>query len=127
MNIRRIFRLIRGDETCGVIIYSYPPPTCLGRRLVIPKMNIKELNERLSTISRVIIHPKYRSIRLGQKIVRETLPLVGTPYVEMVAVMAKYNPFAEKAGMIKVTERKPPKEATRIIEKLRRWASTCNC
>ena len=34
----------------------------------------------------------------------ETLPLVGTPYVEMVAVMAKYSPFAEKAGMQKITQ-----------------------
>jgi len=26
------------------------------------------------------------------------LPLVGKPYVEMIAVMAKYNPFTEKAS-----------------------------
>jgi len=29
------------------------------------------------------------------------LPLVNKPYVEMIAVMAKYNPLAEKAGMKK--------------------------
>jgi hypothetical protein len=39
--------------------------------------------------------------------VGETLALVGTPFVEMVAVMAKYNPFAEKAGMQKIMESKP--------------------
>jgi hypothetical protein len=43
---------------------------------------------------------------LGAKIIRETLHLAGTPYVEMVAVMAKYNPFAEKAGLQKVTEQR---------------------
>ena len=48
----------------------------------------------------------------GAKIIRETL--AGTPYVEMVAVMAKYNPFAEKAGLQKVTEQKPTKSILAI-------------
>jgi hypothetical protein len=41
---------------------------------------------------------------LGAKLIRETLPLVDTPFVEMIAVMAKYSPFAEKAGMQKIVE-----------------------
>jgi ABC-type lipoprotein export system ATPase subunit len=41
---RKIFCLKRGDELCGVIVYCYPPPTCFGRRLVLPKMSMKELN-----------------------------------------------------------------------------------
>ncbi|MEM2939195.1 MAG: ATP-binding cassette domain-containing protein [Candidatus Bathyarchaeia archaeon] len=117
---RKIFRLMRSDELCGVIVYAYPPPVCFGRKLVLPKMTQKELNEKLSTISRVVIHPKYRSIGLGTRLVRETLPLAGTPYVEMLAVMARYNPFAEKAGMLRVAERKPPKQAAEIMEALRR-------
>ncbi|MEM2202713.1 MAG: ATP-binding cassette domain-containing protein [Candidatus Bathyarchaeia archaeon] len=116
---RKIFKLVRGEELCGVIVYSYPPPTCFGRRLILPKMSMKELNEKLSTISRVVVHPKYRTIGLGSKIVKETLPLVGTPYIEMPAVMAKYNPFAEKAGMQKIAEQPPPKEALKIAETLR--------
>jgi ABC-type ATPase with predicted acetyltransferase domain len=115
---RKIFCLKRGEELCGVIVYAHPPPTCFGRRLVLPKMSMKELNEKLSVISRVVVHPKYRTIGLGSKLVRETLPLVGTPYVEMPAVMAKYNPFAEKAGMRKIAEQLPPKEALAIAETL---------
>jgi len=118
--IRKIFRLVRGDEVCGVIVYCYPPPTAFGRRLVLPKMTMKELNEKLSIISRVVVHPKYRTIGLGTKLVKETLPLVGTPYVEMPAVMAKYNPFAEKAGMQKIAEQPPPKEAVKIAEVLQK-------
>lgn len=52
---------------------------------------------------------------LGAKLVGETLPLAGTDYVEMSAVMAKYNPFAEKAGMKRIAEQAPPKEAMRIV------------
>ena len=117
---RKIFSLKRGDELCGVIVYCYPPPTCFGRRLVLPKMSMKELNEKLSIISRVVVHPKYRTIGLGAKLVKETLPLAGTPYVEMPAVMAKYNPFAEKAGMQKMAEQPPPKEALKVAEVLQR-------
>ena len=115
---RKIFCLKRGDELCGVIVYCYPPPTAFGRRLLLPKMSMKELNEKISIISRVVVHPKYRTIGLGVKLVRETLPLAGTPYVEMPAVMAKYNPFAEKAGMQKIVEQPPPKEALKVAETL---------
>jgi hypothetical protein len=103
--VRKIFRLLRGDELCGVIVYSYPPPACYGRCLVLPRMPIQELNKKLSIINRVVIHPKYRTIGLGEKIIRDTLPQVGTPNVEMIAVMAKYSPFAEKAGMQKVVKK----------------------
>lgn len=118
---RKIFCLKRGEELCGVIVYCYPPPSCFGRRLVLPRMSMKELNQKLSIISRVVVHPKYRTIGLGVKLVRATLPLAGTEHVEMPAVMAKYNPFAEKAGMKKIVEQLPPKEAlemTRILQQL---------
>jgi hypothetical protein len=83
---------------------------------MLPKMGMKELNEKLSNISRVVVHPKYRTIGLGSKLIKDTLGLAGTEYVEMSAVMAKYNPFAEKAGMQKITVQKPAKEAIRIKE-----------
>ena len=101
---RKIFRLMWRKTLCGVIAYTYPPPSCYGRRLVLPRITIREMNKQLSIISRVVIHPKYRTIGLGAKLIHETLPLVSTPYVEMIAVMAKYNPFAEKAGMQKIAE-----------------------
>ncbi|MCJ7423491.1 hypothetical protein MUP01_04380 [Candidatus Bathyarchaeota archaeon] len=68
-----------------------------------------------------MIHPKHRTIGPGSKLVHDTLHLAGTEYVEMSAVMAKYNPFAEKAGMKRVAEQQPPKEAvkiTRILQQL---------
>jgi len=115
---RKIFRLVRGEELCGVIVYCYPPPTCFGRRLMLPHMTMQELNQKLSIINRVVIHPKYRTIGLGAKLIMETLPLAGTLYVEMVAVMAKYNPFAEKAGMRRIVEQQPTEGVLRISELL---------
>jgi ABC-type transport system involved in cytochrome c biogenesis ATPase subunit len=116
--VRRIFRLVRGGELCGVIVYSYPPPACYGRRLVLPRMTMQETNQQLSTINRVVIHPKYRTIGLGAKLIRETLPIVGTRYVELIAVMAKYSPFAEKAGMRKVAEQQSVETVSKIFKTL---------
>jgi hypothetical protein len=64
------------------------------------------------------MHPKYRTIGLGVKLVKENLGLVGTEFIEMPAVMAKYNLFAEKARMTKICEQRPSKEAMNIAEVL---------
>jgi hypothetical protein len=110
--------MTRGEELCGVIVYSYPPPACYGRRLVLPRMTIQEINQKLSTINRIVIHPKYRTIGLGEKIIRETLPKVGTPNVELIAVMAKYSPFAEKAGMQKIVEQYSVESTNKLTQAL---------
>ncbi len=115
---RKIYRLTRKDELCGVIVYSYPPPACYGRRLVLPRMSIQELNKQLSIINRVVIHPKYRTIGLGAKLIRETLSMVGTQYVEMIAVMAKYSPFAENGGMKKIIEQQSVESVSGVLKVL---------
>jgi ABC-type ATPase with predicted acetyltransferase domain len=116
---KKIFTLKRNDEIVGVVVYARPPFICFGRVKYFGRaLSVKELNEKLLTITRVIVHPKYRTIGLGVKLLKETLPLAGKPYVEMVAVMARYNPFAEKAGMIKVAEKEPDKKLLKFQEYL---------
>ena len=114
---RKIFTLKRKNELCGVIVYSYPSPITFGRARVW-KGNIQQLQREVSNISRVIVHPKYRSIGLGTKLVAETLSQAGTPCIETVAVMAKYNPFFEKAGMQKVAESKPSTHVLHALSQL---------
>jgi ABC-type ATPase with predicted acetyltransferase domain len=121
VKIRRMIFCLwrRNGELCGVIVYTYPGAAASGRRLVMPRMDMHELNKWVSQISRVVVHPKYRTIGLGVKLVHETLPRCGTQFVEMSAVMAKYNPFAEKAGMTKVLEQQPSKPALKVAEVLK--------
>ena len=89
--------LKRGDEVCGVILYKYPGLACQGRKKAFGRvLTIQEPNRDLTTTARVVVHPKHHTTGLGTKLVKETLPLVGKPYVEMVAVMAKYNPSQRK-------------------------------
>jgi hypothetical protein len=105
---------MRGSELCGVIVYCYPSPSCFGRRLVLPKMTMNEVNAQISLISRLVVHPKYRAVGLGAKLIRDTLPMAGTKYVELIAVMPKYSPFAEKAGMKKIAIQTQVKSVEKI-------------
>jgi GNAT superfamily N-acetyltransferase len=114
---RKIFVLKRRDELCGVIVYSYPPPNTFGRSKVW-KGSFQELQKEMSTITRVVLHPKYRTIGLGIKLIKETLPKAPTACIETLAVMAKYNPFFEKAGMQKIMESKPNLNILAAINKL---------
>ncbi len=118
----KIYRMERQSELIGVIVYAYPGPTAKGRREAVGYTpSLKELNAEWAVISRVIVHPKYRSIGLGVKLVKETLPMVGRRHVELIAVMARYNPFAEKAGMRLILKQEPHPTIWRAIERLRRW------
>ncbi|MBN1245516.1 DUF2075 domain-containing protein [Candidatus Bathyarchaeota archaeon] len=121
---RKTFTLKRKRETCGAIVYSYPPPACFGRSKVW-KGTLQQLQREVSVISRVVVHPKYRSIGLGAKLVGETLAQAGTPYVETVAVMARYNPFFEKAGMQQITKSNPSPHVTTALERLSKLGFDC--
>ena len=63
--VRKIFRAVRGSEVAGAIVYCYAGMTVAGRLQVLPKMSVQELNQKLSVIMRVVVHPKYRTIGLG--------------------------------------------------------------
>jgi len=116
----KIFALKRRSETVGVIVYSYAGILAFGRSKAFGRrLTVEEINRHLALISRVVLHPKYRSIGLGVRLVKETLPLAGKPFVEAVAVMAKYNCFFERAGMTKIAESKPDKSIVEAVERLR--------
>ena len=42
---------------------------CFGRKQVLPKISMKKLNQKLSVIMHAVVHPKYRTIGLGSKLV----------------------------------------------------------
>jgi ABC-type transport system involved in cytochrome c biogenesis ATPase subunit/N-acetylglutamate synthase-like GNAT family acetyltransferase len=110
LRIKDCYRLLYGDSLIGVIVYSHsylnlkPRNMVFGDRYLFTPGDLHKarlINEEIARISRVVIHPKFRGIGLGEFLVRETLSRAGAKVVEVLAVMAKYNPFFEKAGMIK--------------------------
>jgi len=116
--LQKIFVLKRKDQVCGAVVYTYPMSAAPFRNSVVKFGNMKELNEKLARVSRVVVHPKYRTISASVKLLKDSLPLCGREYVEMIAVMARYNPFAEHAGMTKVGESQPDRSILKAIEKL---------
>ena len=111
LRVKDCYRLLYGDSLIGVIVYSHsylnlkPRNMVFGERYVYTPGDLYKarlINKEIARISRVVIHPKFRGIGLGEYLVRETLPKVNAKVVEVLAVMAKYNPFFEKAGMMRV-------------------------
>jgi ABC-type transport system involved in cytochrome c biogenesis ATPase subunit/GNAT superfamily N-acetyltransferase len=111
LKVRDCYRLLYDDDLIGVIVYSYahlnlkPRNMVFGERYVYTPGDLNKarlVNEEIARISRVVVHPKFRGIGLGAFLVRETLPRVNVKVVEVLAAMAKFNPFFEKAGMIRV-------------------------
>jgi ABC-type ATPase with predicted acetyltransferase domain len=59
-------------------------------------------NANVRTLSRVIVHPQFRSIGLASLLVREVCRGAETRYVEALAVMGRVHPFFERGGMRRV-------------------------
>ena len=109
-----------GGELAGVIAYSYAPLRVKGRREAVGYVpDVGEVNRDWAAVSRVVVHPKYRGVGLGARLVRDSLPLVGRRHVELTAVMAQYNPFAERAGMRRVLLAEPDVGVLGAVEALR--------
>ncbi|HUO08555.1 MAG TPA: hypothetical protein VM008_09675 [Phycisphaerae bacterium] len=91
----------------GVLVESLPALGCALRSIALPgvfqtgdrSLDAAKLNRDMRTISRVIVHPMFRSVGLAVELVRYALVHAETPYVEALAAMGRVNPFFERAGM----------------------------
>jgi hypothetical protein len=101
------FRTAELLTTVGVIVYAMPTAGAAMRNVATggvfagldKNTRLKLINKNIRTISRVIIEPRFRSLGLAARLVRETMPMMGVRFIEALAVMGQVNPFFEKAGM----------------------------
>jgi len=116
----KIYAAEKNGETVGVIAYSYPSIRAAGRKKAVGySPTVEELNRDWMLISRVIVHPLYRTTGLGARLIRDTFHIVGRRHVELIAVMAEYNPFAEKAGMTLIQITRPHPSIADAVQRLR--------
>jgi GNAT superfamily N-acetyltransferase len=106
------------DRLVAVAVLSYPVPSSLGRRaaLGITGSRADELrfaNRQVRTISRVIVHPQFRSLGLATRLVRCICAQCDTRYVEAMAVMGRAHPLFERGGMRRVDPPRAPKDSRR--------------
>ena len=122
-----IFRMVnkRTQELVGTIVYGMPPLALAGRNAYTPiyggkstREKCQKLNREVRIISRVVITPKYRSLGLSAKLIKDSLPQTNMRFCELLSVMGNYNKFCEKAGMTKVEY-----EQKDIFKKLKQFIS----
>ncbi|MGA1980475.1 MAG: hypothetical protein ABSG99_07960 [Sedimentisphaerales bacterium] len=110
-------------EPVGVIVYTMPSVGAELRNIATGnlfagfdnRMRLALINKNIRCISRVIIEPRFRGLGLASRLVRETMPEMGVPVIEAMAVMGLVNPFFEKAGM-KAYAAKMPVRCIQLVE-----------
>jgi len=96
-----------GKRPVGVIVYTMPVVGAELRNVATAdffagfdrRTRLALINRNIRCISRVIIEPRFRCLGLASRLVCETMPMMGVPIIESMAVMGLVNPFFEKAGM----------------------------
>jgi len=114
------------NDLVGVAVYSPPFLQTKGRTIKfdskyshMKREVVSDINKLFIRGARYIISPKYRACGLGQKLVKDSFPFIkNKKYLEVIAVMGKYNLVFERAGMekIEITE-----EADNPTIKLTNW------
>ena len=110
-----------GGEPCGIVVYAHSPlGLALRNRVTGGRFvgNAARLNREVRILRRLVIHPDVRGCGLGHRLVAETLPQVGTPFVECLASMGAVNPVFEKAGMKRIGQCAPTPEQARVLAEL---------
>jgi GNAT superfamily N-acetyltransferase len=65
------------------------------------------INHHVRTISRVIVHPTYRSLGLARLLIQHLLGACPTRYAEAFAMMGRAHPMFERAGMTRYEPDRP--------------------
>ncbi|MDO8630179.1 MAG: hypothetical protein Q7R41_06770 [Phycisphaerales bacterium] len=94
-----------GGDPLGIVVYAHGPLELALRNEATNgwfSRNPSRVNKHLRILRRLVIHPDVRGCGLGHHLVRNTMPLLGTRYVECLAAMGEFNPVFEKAGMRRV-------------------------
>ncbi len=114
----------KGGDLLGIVVYSHGPLELAMRNHATNgwfSRNPSRVNRSLRILRRLVIHPDVRGCGLGHYLVRKTLPMVGTAYVECLATMGAFNPVFERAGMQRIGQydvAKGPKLALAELEEL---------
>jgi GNAT superfamily N-acetyltransferase len=113
------------DTPAAVLTMSLPALACTLRNIAThDRYKIKNrslaaalLNKEVRTISRVIVHPLFRSLGLARQLVSHALAHADTPITEALAAMGRVHPFFAQAGMT-AYDRPPDARTARLIAAL---------
>jgi hypothetical protein len=92
----------------GVVVLSYPSAFGAARhrafnlRAMPLRERLRWANANLRTISRVVVHPQFRSIGLSGVLIAHACANAPTRYLEACARMGHVHPMFERAGMHRI-------------------------
>lgn len=98
--------------TAAVGVLSHPVPCCAGRERAFGLIGasyarrIAFANAHVRTISRVIVHPAFRSLGLSVLLIRRLIERCPTRFCEALARMGRAHPLFDRAGMTRVPPRR---------------------
>ena len=97
-----------GARVVGVAVLSWPSALHRTRHRVfgLKSMRFGErlhwVNANIRTVSRVIVHPQFRSLGLSTRLIAAAAAMCPTPYVEASARMGRAHPLFDHAGFTRV-------------------------
>ncbi len=112
-----------GGEPLGIVVYAHAALELSLRNKATDgwfSRNPQRVNSELRVLRRLVIHPDVRGCGLGHHLVRETMPLLGTQYVECLAAMGEFNPVFERAGMTRIGQYETPPGPQAALQALRK-------
>ncbi len=123
--VDKVFVLRDGaqGELLGIVVYSHAPLELALRNQATDgwfSRHADRVNRSLRILRRLVIHPDVRGCGLGHFLVRRTMPLLGTKYVECLAGMGEFNPVFEKAGMRRIGQYEVSPQRQSALGALRR-------
>lgn len=107
--------LTHASRLIGVIVLSYPSSTHACRNRVFhlhgrsQADKMRWANAEIRTISRVIVHPQFRSVGIARMLVEHAIKECLTRYIETSARMGRAHPLFERCGMNRVEPADPTK------------------
>ena len=109
-------------RTVAVGVLSYPVPSCRPRQRWFGLSgsradNLNFANANLRTISRVVVHPQFRSLGLSTLLVRCLCEHCDTRYVEAIALMGHVHPLFARAGMTRTNADHPEEPAYFVLDR----------
>ena len=96
------------SQTVGVAVLSWPSALNRTRHRVFGLKSmpfgqrLRWVNANVRTVSRVIVHPQFRSLGLSTRLIDAAAALCPTPYVEASARMGRAHPLFDRAGFTRV-------------------------
>jgi GNAT superfamily N-acetyltransferase len=95
------------SRVVAAAVLSWPTVHCAARDRALgiahwtPRRKLTFVNRHVRTISRVVVHPQFRSLGLAARLVAAICRHCPTRHLEALAVMGRVHPFFEKGGMRK--------------------------